>query len=424
MSSNRAAGARVRKKSDRPSRVLLTGGTGFLGSHLAAALLDKGYHVTLLARSRNGMSPEVRVWRLLDWFGLGDELRTGLRVVEAEIARPGLGLRAADAARLAAETDEIVHCASDTSFTDRRRAEVEAANIGGLQNVLELAAASRASFFHLVSTAYVAGRTAGFCPEAPASPAAFFNAYEETKCRAEGMARDKCRAEGIRLNIYRPSIVCGDSRTGRSLLFSAVYYPVRTALFLKDVFAKDLRERGGKRAAAMGVSLESDGSVRLPIRIGVGEGEGVNIVPVDHFTKAFLALMETADDGGTFHIVNNRLNPVGEIVSHTAEMFGLRGVEARPAAELAGAPRNALESLFDGYLEAYGPYMRDPRVFGTEASSPILAGRGLSCPEFDYGVFSKCMGYAVETGWGARIFPEPDRDPPDRAFSGSGAAAT
>jgi nucleoside-diphosphate-sugar epimerase len=405
MSSNRAAGARARNKPDRPSRVLLTGGTGFLGSHLAAALLDKGHHVTLLARSRNGTSPEARVGRLLDWFGLGEGSRARLRVVEAEIARPGLGLPAAVAARLAAETDEIIHCASDTSFADRRRAEVEAANIGGLGNVLELAAASRASFFHLVSTAYVAGRTVGFCPEAPVSPAAFFNAYEETKCRAEGMARDRCRAEGMRLSIYRPSIVCGDSRTGRSLLFSAVYYPVRTALFLRDIFAKDIRERGGKRAAAMGVSLESDGSVRLPIRIGVGDGEGVNIVPVDHFTKAFMAIKEAADDGGTFHIVNTRLKPIGEIVAHAAEMFGLRGLEACPAAELEGAPRGSLESIFDGYLEAYSPYMRDTRVFGTEASGPILAGRGLSCPEFDYGLFSKCMAYAVETGWGARAFP-------------------
>lgn len=401
------AGDRARRRAERPSRVLLTGGTGFLGSHLAAALLERGYRVTLLARSRNGTSAGARVGRVLDWFGLGEEPRARLRVVEAEIARPGLGLAAAEAARLAAATDEIVHCASDTSFADRRRAEIEATNIGGLGNVLDLASASGASSFHLVSTAYVAGKTSGPCPEAPATPAAFFNAYEETKCRAEGMARARCRAEGIRLTVYRPSVVCGDSRTGRSLLFNAVYYPVRTALFLRDTFAKDLRERGGKRAAAMGVTLERDGSVRLPIRIGVGEGEGVNIVPVDHFTAAFLALMEDAEDGGTFHVVNSRLKPVGELIAHASELFGLRGIVARPAAELAGTPRGALESLYDGYLEAYGPYMRDVRHFGTEASGPILAARGLSCPDFDYGVFSKCMTYAVATGWGARTLSGP-----------------
>ncbi len=155
----------------------------------------------------------------------------------------------------------------------------------------------------------------------------------------------------------------------------------------------------------MGVSLDDDGSVRLPLRIGVGEGEGVNIVPVDHFTAAFLALMEADGAGGTYHIVNGRLKPIGELVAHATEMFGLRGVEARPAAELDGAPRGALESLYDGYLEAYGPYMRDTRVFGTEVSGPLLAGRGLSCPEFDHGIFTKCMAYAVETAWGARSLP-------------------
>jgi nucleoside-diphosphate-sugar epimerase len=399
------AGARERAKPERPSRILLSGGTGFLGSHLAAALLDKGYWVTFLARARNGTSPEARVARLLDWLEVGEEPRARIRVVEADIARPGLGLAAAAAARVAAETDEIIHCASDTSFAERRRSEVEAANVGGLENVLELAAASRTSFLHVISTAYVAGRTAGLCPEAPINPAAFFNAYEETKCRAEAIARERCREEGIGLKIYRPSVVCGDSRTGRSLLFNAVYYPVRTALFLRDVFTRDLRERGGKRAAAMGVSFDGDGSVRLPIRIGVGEGEGVNIVPVDHFTAAFMALMEAPGDGAIYHIVNPRLKPVGELIAHATELFGLRGIEARPASELEGAPRNALESLYDGYLEAYGPYMRDRRIFGTEASGPILSDRGLSCPEFDHGVFSRCMTYAVSTGWGARGLP-------------------
>ncbi len=398
-------GVRGRGMPERPSRVLLTGGTGFLGSHLTAALLEKGYRITLLARGRNGTSPATRIERLLDWLEVGQEPRARLSVVEADIARPGLGLAAAEAVRLTAETDEIIHCASDTSFAERRRSEVEAANVRGLENVLELAADSRASFLHVVSTAYVAGRIAGFCPEAPVRPAAFFNAYEETKCRAEAIARTRCREEGIGLNIYRPSVVCGDSRTGRSLLFNGVYYPVRTTLFLRDVFSKDLRERGGKRAAAMGVSLDGDGSILLPIRIGVGEGEGVNIVPVDHFTAAFLALMEAPGDGGTYHIVNPRLKPIGELIAHATEMFGLRGIEASPAAALEGAPRNALESLYDGYLEAYGPYMRDKRVFGTEASGPVLSNRGLSCPEFDYGIFSKCMAYAVATGWGARALP-------------------
>ena len=247
------AGDRSRRTAERPSRVLLTGGTGFLGSHLAAALLERGYRVTLLARSRNGTPPGPASGG--SSIGSDSEKGRGRGSVSEAISRPGLGLAAAEAARLAAATDEIFHCASDTSFADRRRAEIEATNIGGLGTSWTCRAASS---FHLVSTAYVAGKTSG-CVRSPGDPAAFFNAYEETKCRAEGMARARCRAGTIRLTIYRPSVVCGDSRTGRSLLFNAVITPSGRRSS-SGIRSRSTSGSGGGRAAAMGVTLESDGS--------------------------------------------------------------------------------------------------------------------------------------------------------------------
>ncbi len=387
------------------SRILITGATGFLGSHLAVRLLRDGNETLWLARPGGGSTAADRVRRLLDWFGVEAGLRKNVRVVEAEVTQPGLGLAPTDWKEIASSADEIVHCASDTSFAERKRPALELVNIEGLRRVLDLAGAGSCRFFHLLSTAYVAGRRAGVCREKLVSPAAFTNVYEETKCRAEGIADEACRRAGLRLSIYRPSIVYGDSRTGRSLLFNALYYPVRTVAFLRDVFAADISERGGRRAAAAGVRLESDGLLFLPVRMEVENGGGLDLVPVDFFVDAFAALRETAPDGGVFHIVSRRPARLSDIADYGQRFLGIRGVEVCSKRELAGAPPNDLEVLFDRYIESYRPYLRDERIFAVDRSGPILEGKGIVCPEMDYEIFSRCMKFAAECGWGARVLP-------------------
>jgi nucleoside-diphosphate-sugar epimerase len=392
-----------KKRGDRCSRFFLTGGTGFLGSHIAVELLKRGYGVTLLARSDKQRTGEARVRSLLEWFGLPSGESRRLRVVEGDITRPGMGIEPETYRGLLRETDEIIHCASNTSFSERKRPEVEAVNGSGLANVLDFARASSAYFFHHVSTAFVAGKTSGPCPEGPAEAREFWNAYEETKCLGERTVGEACREAGLRLTIYRPSIVYGDSRTGRSLLFNAVYYPVRTALFIKDIYEKDIRERGGKKAGEIGVRIEGDGSTYLPLRIEVAAKGGINLVPVDYFTAAFLAVMEGAPEGGIFHIVNGVLKRIEDIIDYSCRLFRLTGIKACAPEEFQEKPKNLLEALYDHYVAAYEPYMKDARVFDTTKSRPILEPKGIVCPEFDYDIFTRCMTYAVETDWGLRL---------------------
>jgi len=389
-----------KKRAARDSRILVTGGAGFLGSHFAVALLEAGYRVTVVARPSKGLSAPARIERLAGWFGLDERLSGALEVAEGDIVDPGWPETAAGAGRF----DEIVHCASSTAFSERKRSEVEAANIDGLRNVLDFAVRSGCGFFHHISTAYVAGKRTGRCAESWVEEGPFTNVYEETKARGEIMAREACRREAIRLNVYRPTIVTGHSGTGRTLRFNALYYPVKAAVFLRDIYAADIRERGGRKAAELGIRLADDGAVVMPLRIEVARGGGINLVPVDHCVRAFMAIFEDGLDGGIYHIANPRTTRIEELVAFGERRFRMEGIETCGPEGFAGRPKNALEILYGSYLEIYRLYMQDTRSFDALNAAPILERRGLVCPEFDYGTFARCMDYAVEADWGSKLW--------------------
>ncbi|HYA48904.1 MAG TPA: SDR family oxidoreductase, partial [Burkholderiales bacterium] len=132
MSAPRAGRADLeRKRAAKATRFFLTGGTGFLGSHIAVELLKRGFAVSLLARPGSRGSAADRVSELLDWFGLDNPARRRLTVVEGDIMRPNLGLEPSARRGALRGTDEIIHCASSTSFSERKRAEVETVNVDG-----------------------------------------------------------------------------------------------------------------------------------------------------------------------------------------------------------------------------------------------------------------------------------------------------
>jgi hypothetical protein len=153
----------------------------------------------------------------------------------------------------------------------------------------------------------------------------------------------------------------------------------------------------------MGIRAGNDGSLYMPIRIEEKKAGRIDLIPIDYFVESFMTLMEGCPDSAIFHIVAHRPSSLEEILHYTRDLFFIKGIATVGREELERAPKNALEMLYDGYLQTYHPYIRDTRTFSNERAESILKKRHIRCPDFTFSVFSRCMKYAVEVDWGRKL---------------------
>jgi nucleoside-diphosphate-sugar epimerase len=383
--------------SDTGRSFVLTGATGFLGSHLMAALVRRGDRVTVLGRHRDTSSLEERVAGLLEWFGLQDRI-SQVETAPADLLKPRLGLDPGRHAELCSRRSQIVHLASDTRFSRAYLRQSIDTNVHSLKEIINFAAESRAPYFHYVSTAYVAAAGDAPCPEEPVSAGRFANIYEETKARAEDEVAGRCGASGLPYTVLRPSIVYGDSRTGRSNSFTALYHHVKALCLIRDIYLSDLRRHGGKRAHACGIRLDAAGTLHLPLRIFLPRKGHVNLIPVDYFVSSALSVMEGARPGGIYHLTSDAPATMEELASYCERFLDLKGIEIIYGAPPEGFVPNPPEALFNKLIEPYRPYLCDTRKFAR--GNLESASAGLSVPKLCYQSFRRCMAYALSVNWG------------------------
>lgn len=178
------------------STVALTGGSGFLGSHVAESLLEAGYRVRALVRR-----PEAKGWL----EGLDVELVRG-DVREAESLAP-----------LVSGVDSVVHVAGKTSA--RSLDEYLAVNAGGTRNVVA-AVQRHALGAHLVhvSSQAAAGPCVGGRPVSSTDSPKPVSSYGRSKLEGENAVRE---ISGLSFTILRPSAIYGPRETAIRDLFVA-----------------------------------------------------------------------------------------------------------------------------------------------------------------------------------------------------------
>jgi UDP-glucose 4-epimerase len=242
-------------------RILVTGGAGFIGSHVVDALLDDGHEVAVV-----------------------DDLSTGRR----ENLRPGVELHQADVvdgtamqALIEAEQPEVVvHLAAQIGV--RRSVEDPAhdvmINVAGTATVLEAARAAGARRFVLASTGgglYGEAKTLPTPEDAPIAP---LSPYGTSKAAAETYLELYERLHGLSTvslrmaNVYGPrqsplgeggvvARFCAALHEGRSVTVYGDGRQTRDLVYVGDV------------AAAFAIAVDSE--ARGGLNIGTGEETSV-----------------------------------------------------------------------------------------------------------------------------------------------------
>jgi nucleoside-diphosphate-sugar epimerase len=386
--------------NDKPL-IALTGATGFLGSHLMASMLSEGYNLVIFGRSSKEKTLKQRIASLLEWFGIDDRFDQ-VTCIDTDFSLEKLGIESGEYLRLCSVVDSVIHCASDTSFSENKREKVMAANIDNLNGILEFSRNAHVSFFHYISTSYVAGTGITYCKEILSFSTTFTNVYEESKAAAENIIYRFCNNNSISLSIIRPSIVYGDSQSGRSLKFNALYFPIRAAQSIRDIYLNDLNNNGGLKAAKNGIYFDKESYLFLPLKIYLPVEGDLNIIPVDYFVNATIKIVENCSRGGIYHLTSNFPTTMKIVAKYYEQLMKVRGVEIIYGAQPTNLLRNPAEELFDRFIEPYRPYLSDKRVF--DRTNACLATDNLNPPEFTYEIFKKCIEYAISVNWGQPIF--------------------
>ncbi|UNC14731.1 UDP-glucose 4-epimerase GalE [Acidiphilium multivorum] len=277
------------------ARIMLTGGAGFIGSHTAVVLLERGYDIVLLDDFSNAARD------------VPDRLRqiTGIAmpVIEADIRDP----EAMRAAFAAVPVDAVVHFAAKKAVGESEADPLLYFDVNILGTIRLLAAMRDAGVGRLVfsSSATVYGEP-DTCPISETASLRVTNVYGRTKMVMEGMIEDLSRtgvlAASAILRYFNPvgahpSGLIGENPRGvpANLMpylcqvaagqrpYLTVFgndYPTHDGTGVRDfIHVMDLAEA---HAAAVDRILAQDGG----FTVNLGTGTGYSVLDLVHAFKA------------------------------------------------------------------------------------------------------------------------------------------
>ncbi len=343
----------------------VTGGTGFIGRFLIDRLLEReGTVFVLVRKSSVGKLDALRP----RW---GGEAGRVVAIV-GDLAKPKLGVSAADAAKLKGKVKHLFHLAAIYDLSADAESQ-EKANIDGTRHAVQLAEAIAAGCVHHVSSIAAAGLYDGVFREDMFEEAEELDhPYFRTKHDSEAVVRKECKRPW---RVYRPAMVVGHSKTGEIDKIDGPYY------FFKLI--QKMRKALPQWMPTVGI-----------------EGGRINIVPVDFVVDALDHIAHRKGlDGGCFHLTEPEPRRVGEILNlfakaaHApqmtmrlnAKMFGfIPDFVVDSAMSLAPVRRIQKQVLADlGIPKEMFKFINYPTRFDNRECAKALKGSGIAVPPLE-----------------------------------------
>jgi NAD(P)-dependent dehydrogenase (short-subunit alcohol dehydrogenase family) len=343
----------------------VTGATGFIGRFLVAQLLRRDGTIYVLVRKDS--VPKLDALRSR-W---GAEAGRVVAVV-GDLAKPRLGIGAADLGRMKGKVKHVFHLAAIYDLAADAESQ-ETANIEGTRHAIEAAAAIGAGCFHHVSSIAAAGLYDGVFREDMFDEAEELeHPYFRTKHESEALVRSEC---AVPWRIYRPGIVVGHSQTGEIDKIDGPYY------FFKLI--QKMRNALPPWVPTIGL-----------------EGGRINIVPVDFVVAALDHIAHKKGlDGGCFHLTDPHPHRIGEILNlfakaaHApqmtmrlnAKMFSfIPSFVVDSVMSLAPVRRIQKQVLADlGIPRDMFRFINYPTRFDTREADRALKGSGIAVPPLE-----------------------------------------
>jgi nucleoside-diphosphate-sugar epimerase len=218
--------------------VLVTGGTGFVGSHTVSGLHAAGHRLTLLARS-----PE-RAARMLAARGLD---AAAIAVVEGDIVDAGAVRKAL------AGCDAVVHAAAVVGINGSKAKAASTTNERGARNVLGAAVELGLDpivYVSSVSALFDPGGSVLLTPDTPVAPAT--RPYAASKAACERYARELQASGAPVVCVYPGGILGPDDPSGSEAMRGAIIWRRLTMIRLDTGYLLvDVRDIAAVIAAAL-----------------------------------------------------------------------------------------------------------------------------------------------------------------------------